>query len=252
MARREQREEASRRRRQEAEASQARLLSARLSETHSPRDLERMDTPSPLPSSPVGRLNRIEAMQAAQGIPLSSTVQIVNQGFDFSPASFEELSPESQSILDSLMPPPPAPRTSSPAGVGVPVGNVTRSPVPTVRDLVQARPTQGGKQPRRRPLPPPPRPRRGGDGGGDDGDDSGPSNGSDTPRSRRSGVPSDRGDLQDAFEQMSDRERARLRKKNVQSVTHTSTITTVYKDGRPPSVRRTSTRESPALNQNSV
>ena len=246
MARREQREEASRHRRQEAEASQARLLSARLSETHSPRDLERMDTPSPLPSSPVGRLNRIEAMQAAQGIPLSPTVQIVNQGFDFSPASFEELSPESQSILDSLMPPPPAPRTSSPAGVGVPIGNVSRSPVPTVRGPVQARPTQGGKQPRRRPPPPPP------DGGDGDGDDSGPSNGSDTPRSRRSGVPSDRGDLQDAFEQMSDRERARLRKKNVQSVTHTSTITTVYKDGRPPSVRRTSTRESPAPNPNSV
>ena len=247
MARREQREEASRRRRQEAEASQARLLSARLSETHSPRDLERMDTPSPLPSSPVGRLNRIEAMQAAQGVPLSPTVQIVNQGFDFSPAPFEELSPESQSILDSLMPPPPAPRTSFPTGVGVPVGNVSRSPVPTVRGPVQARPTQGGKQPRRRP-PPPPSP----DGGDGDGDDSGPSNGSDTPRSRRSGVPSDRGDLQDAFEQMSDRERARLRKKNVQSVTHTSTITTVYKDGRPPSVRRTSTRESPAPNQNSV
>lgn len=250
MARREQREEASRRHRQEAEASQARWLSARLGETHSSRDLERMDTPSPLPSSPVGRLNRIEAMQAAQQ-PLSPAVQIVNQGFDFSPASFEELSPESQSILDSLMPPPPpAPRTSSPAGVGVPVGNVTRSPVPTVRGPVQARPTQGGKQPRRRP--PPPRPRRGGDGGGDDGDDSGPSNGSDTPRSRRSGVPSDRGDLQDAFEQMSDRERLRLRKRNVQSVTHTSTITTVYKDGRPPSVRRTSTRESPSPNPNSV
>ena len=250
MARREQREEASRRRRQEAEASQARWLSARLGETHSPRDLERMDTPSPLPSSPVGRLNRIEAMQAAQQQPLSPTVQIVNQGFDFSPASFEELSPESQSILDSLMPPPPAPRTSSPAGVGVPVGNVSRSPVPAVRGPVQARPTQGGKQPRRRP---PPRPRRGGDGGGDDGDDSGgPSNGSDTPRSRRSGVPSDRGDLQDAFEQISDRERQRLRKRNVQSVTHTSTITTVYKDGRPPSVRRTSTRESPSPNPNSV
>ena len=252
MARREQREEASRCRRQEAEASQARLLSARLGETHSPRDLERMATPSPLPSSPVGRLNRIEVMQASQGIPLSPAVQIVNQGFDFSPASFEELSPESQSILDSLMPPPPAPRTSSPAGVGVPVGNVSRSPVPAVRGPVQARPTQGGKQPRRRP--PPPRPRRGGDGGGgDDGDDSGgPSNGSDTPRSRRSGVPWDRGDLQDAFEQMWDRERARLRKKNVQSVTHTSTITTVYKDGRPPSVRRTSTRESPSPNRNSV
>ena len=53
MAGREQREEASRRRRREAEASQARLLSARLSEAHSPRDLERMDTPSPLPRSPV-------------------------------------------------------------------------------------------------------------------------------------------------------------------------------------------------------
>ena len=135
MARREQREEASRRRRQEAEASQARWLSARLGETHSSRDLERMDTPSPLPSSPVGRLNRIEAMQAAQGIPLSPTVQIVNQGFDFSPASFEELSPESQSILDSLMP-PPASRTSSSAGVGVPARNVSRSPVPTVRGPV--------------------------------------------------------------------------------------------------------------------
>ena len=57
-------------------------------------------------------------------------------------------------------------------------------------------------------------------------------------------------DLQDAFDQMSNRERQRLRKKNVQSVTHTSTITTVYKDGRPPSVSRTSTRESPAPNQN--
>ena len=244
MARREQCEEASRRRREEAEASQARSLSARLSETHSLRDLERMDTPSPLPISPVGRLNRIEAMQAAQGIPLSPTVQIVNQGFDFSPASFEELSPESQSILDSLMPPPPAPRTSSPGGVGVPVRNVSRSPVPTVQGPVQARPTQGGKQPRRRPPSP--------DGGDGDGDDSGPSNGDNTPRSRRCGVPSDRGDLQDTFEQMSDREQACLRKKNVQSVTHTSTITTVYKDGRPPSVRRTSTRESPAPNQNSV
>ena len=249
MARREQREEGSRLRRQEAEASQARLLSARLSETHSPRDLERMDTPSPLPSSPVGHLNRIEAMQAALGIPPSPTIQIVNQGFDFSPASFEELSPESQSILDSLMPPPPAPRTSSPAGVGLPVGNVSRSPVPTVRGPVQAKPTQGGKQPRRRPPPPSP---DGGDGDGDGDDSGGPSNGSDTPRSRRSGVPSDRGDLQDAFEQMSDRERARLCKKNVQSVTHTSTITTLYKDGRPPSVRRTSTRESPAPNPNSV
>ena len=247
MARREQREEASRRRRQEAKASQARLLSARLSETHSPRDLERMDTPSPLPSSPVGRLNRIEAMQAAQ--PLSPTVNIITQGFDFSPASFEELSPESQSILDGLMPPPPpAPRMWSPAGVGVPARNVSQSPVPTVRGPVSTRPMQGGKQPRRRPPPPSPSP--GGGGGGDD--SGGLSNGGDTPRSRRSGVPSDRGDLQDAFEQMSDRERDRLRKKNVQSVTHTSTITTVYKDGRPPSVRRTSTRESPAPNQNSV
>ena len=113
-----------------------------------------------------------------------------------------------------------SPRTSSPAGVGVPAQNVSRSPIPSVRGLVAARPTQGGKQPRRRPPPPPPSP----DG---DGDDSGPSNGGDTSRSRRSGVPSDRGDLQDAFDQMSDRERQRLRKKNVQSVTHTSTITTV-------------------------
>ena len=144
MARREHREKASRRRRREAEASQERSLSARLSETHSPRDLERMDTPSPLPSSPVGQLNRIESMEAAQRMPLSPTVNIVNQGFDFSPASFEELSTESQSILDSLMPPPlPAPRTLSPAGVGVPARNVSQSPVPTIRGPVSARPTQG-------------------------------------------------------------------------------------------------------------
>ena len=188
-------------------------------------------------------------METAQRMPLSPTVNIVNQGFEFSPASFEELSPESQSILDSLMPPPPAPRTSSPAGVGVPVRNVSQSPVPTVRGPVQARTTQGGKQPRRRP-PPPPSPGGGGGGGGDD--SGGPSNGGDTPRSRRSGVPSYCGDLQDPFKQMSDRQRGRLRKKNVQSVTHTNTITTVYKDGRPPSVRRTSTRGSPAPNQNSV
>ena len=191
------------------------------------RDLERMDTPSPLPSSPVGQLNRIESMEAAQRMPLSPTVNIVNQGFDFSPASFEELSPESQSILDSLMPPPPpAPRTSSPAGVGVPARNVSQSPVPTIRGPVSARPTQGGKQPRRRP-PPPPSPGGGGGGGGGGDDSGGPSNGGDTPRSRRSGVTSDRGDLQDAFEQMSDRERDRLRKKDVQTVTHTSAITTV-------------------------
>ena len=151
------------------------------------------------------------------------------------------------------MPPPPAPRTSSQARGGVPARNVSQSPVPTVRGPFSARPTQGGKQPRRRPPP------GGGAGGGggdddydDDGEGEGPSNGGDTSRSRRSGVPSDRGDLQDAFEQISDRERERLRKKNVQSVTHTSTITTVYKDGRPPRVRRTSTRESPAPNQNSV
>ena len=83
--RREQREEASRRRRREAEANQARLLSARLAEMHSPRDLERMDTPLSLPSSLVGRMNRIEAMQAAQRqrTPLSPTVNIVKQGFDF-------------------------------------------------------------------------------------------------------------------------------------------------------------------------
>ena len=104
--------------------------------------------------------------------------------------------------MPPLPPLPPAPRTSSPAGVDVPVRNVSRSPVLTVRGPVQARPTQGGKQPRRRPPPPPPPPPSpdGGDGDGD-GDDSGPSNGGDTPRSRRSGVPSDRGDLQDAFGQ---------------------------------------------------
>lgn len=36
----------------------------------------------------------------------------------------------------------------------------------------------------------------------------------------------------------------RIEGRNIQAVTHTNTITTVFKDGRPPQVRRTSTRTS--------
>ena len=63
-----QRKEVRERRRREAEASPARLLSQRLSKTHTPIDLERMtsplfSTPSPELSSRVGVINRIEAAQ---------------------------------------------------------------------------------------------------------------------------------------------------------------------------------------------
>lgn len=168
-------------------------------------------------------MNQIEALEVAQrqGI-LSLAVTVVNPGFYFSPASYEALSPESQAIFVL----PALPQTSSPARVGVPARNLGLSPVSTVTGPVSYTPvglvrppTQGGKQPRRRTP------------GGDGGCGGNPSNGGDTPRSRRSGVPSDQRDLQDAFEQMSDRQRERLQKKNVQSVTKTNIITTVYKDG---------------------
>ena len=106
------------------------------------------------------------------------------------------------------------------------------------------RPMQGGKQPRRRP------PGGGGDRGGGKGGR--PSNRDDTPSSRRSGVSLDQRDLQDALDQMSEREHEQLRKRNVQSVTPPSTITTVYIDGRLPSVSRTSMRVSLAPNQSSL
>ena len=54
------------------------------------------------------------------------------------------------------------------------------------------------------------------------------------------------GPLLDALRQDQD---LRTQDRNINSVTHTNTITTIYKDGRAPQVRRTSTRtrgEQPA------
>ena len=51
-------------------------------------------------------------------------------------------------------------------------------------------------------------------------------------------------ELRRVLQMLRDQESQRLEGRNIQAVTHTNTITTVYKDGRPPSVRRTSTRTS--------
>lgn len=152
------RKEASERRRRQAEASPASQLSKHLSVTHTPRDFDRMSTPSPQASSPVGMMNRIEARQAANE-GLSPTVHIVNQGFD-SPYSWQSLTPESNAILESLLPPEQQQRQlqSTPAVVGVATGNPGLSPIPTARGPILAPPRErgntGGKQPRQRRSPP--------------------------------------------------------------------------------------------------
>ena len=155
------------------------------------------------------------------------------------------MTPRTSKILEDLLP------GDSAAGVGVGAAGTRSGTKRPPAQIGIAKTNKRGKQPAKKGKAGPSRqgPNNGGGGGGGGGDDGGWDDDNDDARS---GVPSDQGDLTDAFEQMSKKERERLRKKNVQSVTHTSTITTVYKDGRPPSVSRTSTRESPAPSENSV
>ena len=51
-------------------------------------------------------------------------------------------------------------------------------------------------------------------------------------------------DLRQTLEQLRQDENQRLRGRIINAVTHTNTITTVYKDGRTPEIRRISTRTS--------
>ena len=48
----------------------------------------------------------------------------------------------------------------------------------------------------------------------------------------------------DMIELLTQDQQQRYQNRSIQAVTHTNTITTVYKDGRPPSVHRTSSRSS--------
>ena len=161
-------------------------------------------------------------------------------------------------ILEDLM--PGSTQTAPAAGIGVGAAGTRKPFVGTKRPAAQvgkAKTNKKGKQPAKKGKAGPSRQGPdngdGGAGGGGGGGDGGGGGGGgddgggwdDDNDDARSSVPSDQGDLTEAFNQMSKKERERLKKKNVQSVTHTSTITTVYKDGRPPSVSRTSTRESP-------
>ena len=138
--------------------------------------------------------------------------------------NLQAMTPGTRKILDDLLPSaPPA------AGIGVGAAGTrpgTKRPAPQLgkkpAEIGKATTNKRGKQPAKKGKAGPSRqgPDNGG-GGGDDWDDD-----NDDARSQ---VPSDQGDLSEAFNQMSKKERERLRKKNVQSVTHTSTITTVYK-----------------------
>lgn len=81
--------------------------------------------------------------------------------------------------------------------------------------------------------------RRAGAGGGGGDDGSGSDGGSDGGRGRRRGR-----DLHNDLDALFDRLRRRTGGSRIAGITHTDTITTTYKDGGPPTVRRTSYRTS--------
>ena len=76
----------------------------------------------------------------------------------------------------------------------------------------------------------------GGDGDGDGGDSSDGGSG----RGRRG--------IRDDLDRLLNRLRRRADGRQIAGITHTDTITTTYKDGRPPTVRRSSTRSSGTSN----
>lgn len=77
-----------------------------------------------------------------------------------------------------------------------------------------------------------------GDGGGGDGD----GGGSDGRRGRRGRRR--RGGMHDNLDDLLEALRRRTGGRHIAGITHTDTITTTYKDGRPPTVHRTSSRAS--------
>ena len=60
----------------------------------------------------------------------------------------------------------------------------------------------------------------------------------------RSAQPLNQDDLRRQINLLTQDQQQRYQNRSIQAVTHTNTITTVYKDGRPPSVHRTSSRSS--------
>ena len=260
-------------------------MSQRLSTTHGAQDLAMLGgedfDPFGEEASPVGMLEQMEQNRITHARPETSRQQVrqpmgpqvINANpikiSNESPSMYmtpdsdnfsegetleglKAMTPRTSKILEDLLP-GDSQATTSAAGIGVGAAGTRRPFAGTKRPAAQvgkAKTNKKGKQPAKKGRAGPSRQGPdnggGGGGGGDDGD------WDDDDDDARSQVPSDQGDLTDAFEQMSKKERERLRKKNVLSVTHTSTITTVYKDGRPPSVSRSSTRESPAPSENSV
>ena len=60
----------------------------------------------------------------------------------------------------------------------------------------------------------------------------------------RSTQPLNQDELRRQIDLLTQDQQQRYQNRSIQAVTHTNTITTVYKDGRPPSVHRTSSRSS--------
>ena len=155
--------------------------------------------------------------------------------FDELFAQLPPLEPWSTSTPRRASPPPPTgigslttPQSSSsiPAMPSPPPPPSPLSPLPAVG--VGNRPFVGMKQPRQRPWPP---------------SQASSSSGTPSSSSRRTSHLTQE-DLRRQFDLLAEDQRQRTTGRNIAAVTHTNTITTVYKDGRAPSVHRTSSRLS--------
>ena len=171
---------------------------------------------------------------AAQGNNLSPWRNQVQALFaqlpDIQPldTSTPQRSPVRRRSLSTPSPPQQqlSPVRFSPSPVRLSQASVQSTPSPAG---VGSRPHVGMKQPRQRPLPP------------SLSSSSSSSRSRSRSRSRGGLTPND---LRRQFDLLAEDQRQRTGGRNISAVTHTNTITTVYKDGRAPSVHRTSSRLS--------
>lgn len=175
--------------------------------------------------TPVGVGASQTAGTPARRVPLQPDVQVIRRASGSSSGSSSSRRRRcTQSTPPGPNPPTPAarPRLTTPAGQ-----------------------RQAQKRPRRpffRAAAPSPSPSDGGSSSS-----SSSSSGGQSAANRSATQNLSPSDLSEAFNRLTQRERERMarEKRNVQSVTHTSTFTTVFKKGRAPQVVRQSTRVTP-------
>ena len=177
--------------------------------------------------TPVGVGASQTAGTPARRVPLQPDVQVIARASGSSSGSSSSRSSRRRRRTQSTPPGPNPPQPTARPRLTTPAGQ-----------------SQAQKRPRRRPFASSPAPspipsegRR----------SSSSSSGGPSAANRSATQNLSPSDLSEAFNRLTQRERERMarEKRNVQSVTHTSTFTTVFKKGRAPQVVRQSTRVTP-------